>query len=246
MTLRKSAKAENRLLSRLPRKAFSILEKDLEEVPLELRQDLSQAAGRITHVYFPLRGMVSLLPKFQDGTSIEVGLVGPEGFLGVSLLLAGQGAAISAIVHEPGRALRMEAGAFCQAAAQCGSFQRILLGYAQALLLQITRTAMCNARHTVAQRLGRWLLEAHDRVGGNEISLSHELLSRILGARRAGVTTALGEYSARGLVDSARQGVLRIRSRAGIERSACKCYRSLRKELRTLAAHARTGAGASS
>lgn len=200
-----------------------------ESVTLTLQQNLSQLAGGIAHVYFPVSGMISLVPGLEYGTPVEVGLIGREGFLGVPLLLSGQASPISAIVQATGTALRMPAAAFLAEAEGNAAFRSVMMRYAQSLMIQITRTAICNCSHTLPHRLGRWLLEAHDRAESDDLPLSHKFLSMMLGSRRAGITVALGALSTAGHV-TLTHGMISILNRKGIEASACECYRRSQAE----------------
>ena len=215
----------NRLLGLLSAKVFKRLSKNLEEVALTLQQDLSPTT--LARIYFPLTGMISLAPRLRDGTMIEVGLIGREGFLGVPALLTDASAASVAIVQVTGRALCMESAAFLAETRSNAGFRNILLRYARALMGQISQTAVCNTRHSLSRRLARWLLEAHDRTVGDDLQFSHELLAMMLGTRRAGVTVALGDFRKRGFLSSG-HGVVGVRNRRGLEKAACECYAATR------------------
>lgn len=225
MARRQALSPTNRLLDLLPAATLKRLGKNFEEVALSQRQDLSPATR--THVYFPLTGMISLVPRLADGTMIEVGLIGHEGFLGVPVLLAGRAMASAAMVQGKGGALRMETVVFLAAVRRDAVLRDILLRYADTLLEQITRTAICNARHSLSQRLARWLLEAHDRTLGDELPLSHELLAMMLGTRRSGVTVAIGAFRKKRLLTGG-HGSIGLRDRRGLEQAACECYRAVR------------------
>ena len=184
-------------------------------------------------VYFPETGMVSLILSLEDGNIVEVGLVGKEGIVGV---LAGLGASrISgeAIVQMPGSAWAMKTDLLRQEIGVSATIRQILLRYVQALFAQITQSTACNARHALPQRLARWLLMANDCSETNEVRLTHEFLSMMLGVRRAGVTTALRALSDTGTIAAARGRIL-ILDRKDLEAAACECYGTVRAEYERL------------
>lgn len=223
----------NRLLATLPSQDVARLENKFERVDMPLRLTLSKPEKPIAHVYFPLSGMISLVQTLKDGSTVEVGLIGREGFFGVPLLHGVKSSPIEAMVQGTGEALRMETKAFLAEVDKNVPFQKILARYAQALFIQVTQTAVCNARHTVPQRMSRWLLEADDRIGGKAMPLSHEFLALMLGTRRPSVTLALGKFKDAGLVTSGR-GRVGISNRAGVIAEACECYHTVHKEFARL------------
>jgi len=159
----------------------------------------------------------------EDGDSAEVGLVGPEGVTGLAVLHGGDRDSFEIIVQVPGTALRMDAAAFREELDRIPALRTILLRYALAHFEQVARTAACNGRHQIDQRLARWLLMAHDRVEGDEFPMTHEFLSMMLGVRRAGVTTAAGALQKAGFIQYER-GRIEITDRPGLESAACECY----------------------
>lgn len=227
------SRPRNRLLAALAPAEFKRLRVQLEPVDLSLRDVVSPAAGLIAHVYFPEAGMVSLIQRMADGAVTEVGLIGREGFVGIPVLLGARMGMSEANVQMKGSALRMTAKAFRQAIARNEGLRMRLLGFTHALHGQVTQTAACNNRHTIQKRLARWLLMAHDCADGDELVLSHEFLSIMLGTRRASVTTALGKLRSTGLVATG-HGCITIRDRRGLEVAACECYGTVRKSYRTL------------
>lgn len=212
----------NRLLAALPSRSLARWKKRFECVDLKLGVRLSKAAKPIDHVYFPESGMISLLQSLHDGVAIEVGLIGNEGFLGVPLLLGARSSPMTAMVQGDGTAWRLPAKVFVKACRE-SAVRGPLLRYAQALHVQVTQTAICNARHTVRERLGRWLLEIQDRLGELDLRVSHEFLALMLGSRRAGVTEALGAFRAARLITTERR-YIHIRDRKGLEAAACECH----------------------
>jgi len=218
----------NSLLAALRREDYLCLRAELEPVTLARGEVLHEPGERVRHVFFPDDAQVSLLVVIESGKAIEVGLVGREGMVGVSLALGVDDSPVRALVQGAGSALRMKAGGFREALARCLPLQRELHLYACAKLAQARRTAACNHFHRVEARLARWLLLTHDRVRSDQFHLTHEFLAEVLGVRRAGVTTAASALQRRELI-SYRRGNIRILDRDGIEAAACPCYEILRK-----------------
>jgi CRP-like cAMP-binding protein len=224
----------NRLLVALAREDLDPLRPHLEPVPLSLKQILSNPNMPIDHVYFPQDGMVSLVQPLENGAMIEVGMIGKEGLVGVPVLLGADTSPLEAMVQIPGLALRMEASVFRKEAGRA-ALLGLLLRYVQALHIQVTLSAACNGRHTLVERLARWLLIARDRATSDQMPLSHEFLSMMLGVRRAGVTVALGTLKAAGLIYNS-HGQVTINDRRGLEAACCECYRTVRNEYERLLA----------
>jgi CRP-like cAMP-binding protein len=219
----------NRLLRSLSPDDLEPLRAHLETVPLPQKQTLSSSGTSIDHVYFPQEGMVSLVQPLDDGTTIEVGMIGNEGLVGTPVLLGADSSPLEAIVQIPGSALRMPVTAFREEVGRRAGLLRALLRYVQALHVQVSLTAACNGRHTVPERLARWLLTAHDRSPNDQLPLSHEFLSQMLGVRRAGVTVALGTLKVAGLIRNSHAQV-HILDRPGLEAACCDCYSTVRDE----------------
>jgi CRP-like cAMP-binding protein len=223
----------NRLLVALAREDLDPLKPHLKPVPLPHKQILSKADTRIDHVYFPQEGMVSLVQPLENGAMIEVGMIGNEGLVGVPVLLGADTSPLEAMVQIPGSALRMEASAFRQEMGRRTALVGLLLRYVQALHIQVSLSAACNGRHTLPERLARWLLTARDRATSDRMPLSHEFLSMMLGVRRAGVTVAVGTLKAAGLIHHT-HGQVTILDRQGLEAASCECYRTVREEYQRL------------
>ena len=219
----------NRLLDSLSPADLQHLTPHLEPVTLPCRQTLAKPGEPIEHVYFVREGVVSLVQPLDDGAMIEVGMIGNEGFVGAPALLGGTSSPLEAMVQIPGSALRMPAEALRETADHNNALMRVLLRYVQALHVQVCVSAACNGRHTLSERLARWLLTAHDRASGDRLPFSHEFLSNMLGVRRAGVTVALGGLRAAGLVANT-HGQVTVVDRTGLETAACECYRTGRDE----------------
>lgn len=229
---------ENYLLSALPDEEYQHLLPNLEPVTFALGQVVYDAGGRLGYVYFPTTSVVSLLYTMEDGTTAEMGLTGNDGVVGVALFLGGETTPNRAVVQIGGAALRMKATVLQEEFARGGPFQRLLLRYTQALITQISQTAVCNRLHPVEKRLCRWLLLSHDRVRSDELLMTHEFISNMLGGRRESVTAAAGRLQDAGLIDYAR-GQIKILDRKGLEATACECYRIVRDEFDRLVGGAR-------
>jgi CRP-like cAMP-binding protein len=222
----------NRLLGGLSQSDYDQVRAHLTHVPLSQHQPLLSPTAPTNYVYFFESGMVSLVLTLEDGNTVEVGLVGRQGIVGV---LAGLGASrISgeAMVQMPGSAWRMETDMLRKEIAVIPTFQQMLLRYVQALFAQVTQSTACNMRHALPQRLARWLLMANDCAETNEVRLTHEFLSMMLGVRRS-VTTALKGLSDLGIVAASRGRIL-ILDRKRLEAAACECYRTVRAEYERL------------
>jgi CRP-like cAMP-binding protein len=218
----------NRLLAALPADDLARLRPRLEAVELPFRQVLHAPGKPITSVYFPETGYVSMLTYMEDGDAAEVGMIGPEGMIGLPVLLGADHDDIEAMVQSPGTALRMDAQAFREDLERIPAFRTLLLRYALVHHGQVARTAACNGRHHIDQRLARWLLMAHDRSEGDEFAMTHEFLSMMLGVRRAGITVTAGTLQKAGLIRYNR-GRIEVTDRPGLESVACECYGIVRR-----------------
>jgi len=225
--------SHNRLLAALPAAEMKRLLVNLEPVEFAPREIIAPAGDPLTHLYFIESGLVSVVQPLDDGSVVEVGLVGREGFVGLPLVLGTRTSPTEAIVQLKGRAMRIAAKQLREAAQSNRQFAAFLLSFVHAFHIQVAQTAACNARHALQQRLARWLLSAHDRCDGDELTLSHEFLSMMLGRRRAGVTVALGTMKRAGQIGTSR-GRIQIIDRRGLEKIACECYRLVRNEYRQL------------
>ena len=215
----------NRLLASLPRQSYrDLVRRQLHPVTLVFGDVLYEAGTRIREVYFPGKSVVSLLTVVDRHSALEVGLVGPEGIVGLPVALGVETSPVRALVQGGGGAMQMSAAHFRTALNASSPLQRSLSRYAHDLMAQITQTAACNRFHRVEARLARWLLMTRDRVGSDEFRLTHEFLSHMLGVRRVGVTQAASALLRRGLIEYQR-GDIRIVNSAGLEAAACTCYR---------------------
>jgi len=227
---------ENHLLAALPPEAFERLLPELELVSMPLNQVLSEAYFAMKYVYFPVDCIVSLLGVIENGRSAEISVVCSEGIIGVSLLMGGETTPNRAVVQAGGHAYRLRRSVLKDEFDQVGPTQRLLLRYTQALLTQMAQTAVCNLHHSLDQRLCRWLLLSHDRLGKNELAMTQELIANLLGVRREGVTEAAGKLRKAGLI-SYQRGHLEILDRKGLEARSCECYRVVRREYDRLLPH---------
>ena len=223
----------NQILKALTSAEYERLAVHLEPVTLSLGEVLYRPEQTITHVYFPNRGTVSLLSTFEDGGSVEVGMVGNEGMFGVSVFLGSISTPLEAIVQLPGDGLRMRADVLRQEFKQGGQLQDLLLRYTQAFITQIAQTAACNRAHPTEGRLVRWLLMCQDRAQSGELHLTHEFIANMLGIRRAGVTEAAGQLQTKGLIKYHR-GHINILDRQSLEAASCECYQIVKKEFTRL------------
>ena len=215
----------NQILSRLSDVDFGLLKPHLKEVDLPVRLELEGYNKKIPFVYFVESGVVSVVANGIGERSIEVGMIGPEGMTGLALVMGVDRAANRSFVQIAGSGQQIRATNVRLAISQSTTLHRAFLGYVNQFMIQTARTALANGRSKIEERLARWLLMAHDRVEGDEMLLTHEFLSTMLGVRRAGVTEALNILAAAGLVRSER-GVIAILDRAGLEHSSDGTYRA--------------------
>lgn len=213
---------QNRLLEKLNVKEYELLAPYLEPVSLSQRDVLFRPEDHPERVYFPTTSIVSLLTTLSDGNGMEVGLVGREGMVGISVVLGGSETKV-ATVQAQGETLMMKASKLREEFSRGGAIQSVLLRYTHALMTQISQSVVCNARHPIEGRLARWLLMYHDRVEREEFELTHEFMSNMLGVRRAGVTEVANKLQVMGFI-SYQRGHVQILDRKGLEEFACECY----------------------
>jgi CRP-like cAMP-binding protein len=228
-TLNTHDPAGNRLLARLPRDEYERLCPQLSPVSLALGEVVYESGGQMDHIYFPTTAIISLLYMMENGSSAEMGVAGNEGLVGVALFMGGDTMPNRAVVQSAGGAVRMKAEALQDEFKRGGSFQRLLLRYTQALLTQMSQTAVCNRLHTVEQQLCRWLLLSRDRLNTDELIMTQELIANMLGVRREGVTYAAQRLQQHGLISYVR-GHIHILDRPGLEAAVCECYRVVKDE----------------
>jgi CRP-like cAMP-binding protein len=224
---------QNRLLAALPAVEFDRLASCLEPVPMRLGDMLYEPGGQLQHAYFPTTAVVSLHYVIESGASAEVAGVGCEGVVGISLFMGGNTTPSSAVVQIAGHAYRLKASVLQQEFRYGGLMQRRLLRYTQALIVQMTQTAVCNRHHSVEQQLCRWLLSTLDRVPMHELIVTQEQIAGALGVRRESVTEAAGSLQSAGVIRY-RRGHIAVLQRTGLEARTCECYAVLRTEMHRL------------
>ena len=228
-----SPKAVNRLLAALPDAEYQRLIPHLEHVSLSLKQVLYEVGELIEYVYFPHQSIVSALSTMEDGSMVEVGLVGNDGVIGIPAALGDNIATTTAMVQVPDSAMRMKASLLKSEFGRGGSLQSLLLRYMQAQHAFVSQNAACNRLHYLEGRLARWLLLVCDRVESNELPLTHEFMSQMLGVRRAGVTEAANMLQQSGLIRYTR-GKITILNRQELEAASCECYEIINGEFARL------------
>ncbi len=221
--------AGNHLLATLPPEDYQRLLPHFELVALALGQVVYHAAQHLEYLYFPTTSMISLLSTMEDGMTAEVGLTGSEGVVGIALFLGGDTTPNQAIVQIAGEAIRLRARIVQEEFKRGGPFQQVLLRYTQALITQISQTAICNRLHPVEQRFCRWLLLSNDSIKSNKLEMTQELIATMLGGRRESVTVAAGRLQDKGLIHYAR-GHITILDREGLEVAVCECYEVVKTE----------------
>ena len=223
------APATNRLLAALPRNEYRRLLPNLEPFPLVFGEVIYEPGDLIRHVYFPASGIISLLAVVEGQATLEVGIVGREGMVGLPVFMGVKTSRNRAVVRGAGTALRMKATAYRKECNNGGSLPRLLRRYTHSLLTQVTQGAACNRFHPIDARLARWVLMTRDRMGADEIQLTQEFLSNLLGVRREGVNKTAGALQKQRLI-SYRRGTLTTLNRAGLEAVACQCYGIIKEE----------------
>jgi CRP-like cAMP-binding protein len=224
---------KNHLLDALPEPEWLRLQPHLEPVEMPLGQVLYEPGSTLSHVYFPTSAIVSLLYVMQNGASAEIAVVGFEGLLGISLFMGGDSTPSRAVVQSAGQGLRMKAQTIKTEFKRSGPVMRLLLRYTQALITQMSQTAVCNRHHSLDQQLCRWLLLSLDRLPGQDLVMTQELIANMLGVRREGVTESALKLQQAGLIRYAR-GHISVLDRAGLERRSCECYAVVKQEYERL------------
>jgi CRP-like cAMP-binding protein len=234
---------QNHLLAALPAEDFARLAPRLELVALPLGEMLYEPGGQLAHAFFPVSAIISLHYVMESGACASVAGVGNEGMLGVSLFMGGDTTPSSAVVQTAGQAYRLERRVLKQEFDRSGPLQRLLLRYTQALMAQMTQTAVCYRHHSVEQQLCRWLLVTLDRVPSGQIVMTQELVAGMLGVRREGITEGTGRLQDAGFIRS-RRGHITVLERAGLETRVCECYAVVKKEFTRLLSDVRHRQGA--
>jgi CRP-like cAMP-binding protein len=228
-----SESKKNHLLAALPHAESERWLPFLESVDLPLGQVLYESGITLTHVYFPTTAIISLLYVMENGASAEIAVVGNEGIVGISLFMGGESTSSRAVVQSAGKGFRLKANMLKEEFNRAGPVLHLLLRYTQALITQMSQTAVCNRHHSLDQQLCRWLLLSLDRLEGNQLVMTQELIANMLGVRREGVTEGALKLQHAGLIRYAR-GHITVLDRAALERRSCECYAVVKKEYHRL------------
>jgi len=228
----------NHLIGALPAATYERLLPHFDPVVLPLGWSVYESGERMAHVYFPTEGIVSRLYVLQDGASAEMAITGNEGVVGISLFMGGESTISRAVVQSAGYAYRLKAALVKSEFARGDEFQYLLLRFTQALITQMSQTAVCNRYHTIEQQLCRWLLLSLDRLSTNQLVMTQELIANMLGVRRGGVTDAARHLQVAGLIEYAR-GKITVLDRPKLEARACECYAVVKRESDRLLSHFR-------
>lgn len=226
----------NRLLAGLPHDELARLLPELKAVTFASGDIAYESGVQLNYVYFPTSCVVSLVYTMTSGVTAEMGLVGNEGVVGIALFMGGDTVPNQAVIQIAGNAIRMKAETLLQEFRRGGPLQALLLRYTQGLLTQISQTAVCNRVHSVDQRLCRWILLCHDRLKSDELLMTQEFISNMLGGGRQSVTVAAGRLQDAGLIHYAR-GRIKILDRPGLEAAACECYQVVKAEVDRLSGY---------
>jgi len=224
---------QNHLLAALPAEIFERISPHLELISMPLGEVLYESGGQLQHVYFPTTAIVSLHYLLESGASAEIAGVGNEGVLGISLFMGGNTTPSLATVQTAGCGYRLKGRLIMEEFNRAGPMMRLMLRYTQALMTQISQTAVCNRHHSIEQQLCRWLLLTLDRLPSQELTITQELIAGMLGVRREGITEAAGNLQRAGLI-SYRRGHITVLDRSGLESRVCECYNTVKKEFHRL------------
>ncbi|MGB4813088.1 MAG: Crp/Fnr family transcriptional regulator [Methylophilaceae bacterium] len=219
----------NHLLNALLGVDYDRLSPHLELVEMPLGEVLYESGGTLKYVYFPTTAIVSLLYVLENGSSAEIAIVGNEGILGISIFMGGNTTPSRAVVQSAGYGYRMKVQLIKDEFNRAGPMMRLLLRYTQALITQMSQTAVCNRHHSVEQQLCRWLLLSLDRLSGHQLNMTQELIANMLGVRREGVTEAAGKLQQEGLIKYSRGRII-VLDRPALEQRACECYQVVKSE----------------
>lgn len=221
---------DNRLLAALPAEVLDRLRPDLKPVAMPLGKVIYESGTELEHVYFPTADcIVSMLYVMEDGASAEIAVVGDEGMVGIALFMGGGATPSRALVQSAGQAFQLKGDLLKMEFERHTELQHLLLRFTQALITQMSQTAVCNRHHSLDQQLCRWLLLCLDRLSTNELTMTQELIANMLGVRREGVTEAARKLQALGLIHYSR-GHITVLDRPGMEARVCECYAVVKKE----------------
>ena len=228
------APQQNHLLAALPAEIFERISPHLELVSMSLGEVLCESGDQLQYVYFPTTAIVSLHYVMENGASAEIAGVGNEGVLGISLFMGGNTTPSRATVQTAGYGYRLKRRLMMEefnraGGRRAGALQNLLLRYTQALIAQMSQTAVCNRHHSVEQQLCRWLLSTLDRLPSNELTMTQELIASMLGVRREGITEAAGHLQQAGFIRY-RRGHITVLDRSGLQSRVCECYAVVKNE----------------
>lgn len=224
---------QNCLLAALPAQDYERLLPDLELVDMPLGWTMSESGDHVNYLHFPTSGIVSLIYALEDGSFSETALVGDEGMVGISIFMGGESMPSSTEVQSPGKAYRLSRKVMKREFALGGQLQHLALLFTQAMICQTSQTAVCNQHHTLDQQMCRWLLMSMDRLHGNELVITQQMIGRLLGVRRESVTQTVGQLQKDGLIERGR-GHITVVNRPKLEKRACECYAAVKDEYKRL------------
>jgi CRP-like cAMP-binding protein len=225
----KTLKNRNHIFEAMPTNEWERLLPFIETIELPLGKVLYEPGTKMSHVIFPSSAIVSLLYALENGSSAEIAVVGNEGVVGISIFMGGESTSSRAVVQSAGVGYKIKSSMLLDEFNRGGPIMHLLLRYTQALITQMSQTAVCNRHHSLDQQLCRWLLLSADRLTSNELIMTQELIANMLGVRREGVTEAALKIQKAGLIQYAR-GHITILDRHGLERSTCECYQVVKTE----------------
>jgi CRP-like cAMP-binding protein len=224
---------QNHLLATLPAEILERISPQLELILLPLGKVIYESSDQLQYVYFPTTAIISLHYVMENGASAEIAGVGNEGILGISVFMGGNSTLSRATVQTAGYSYRLKEKFMMEEFNHYGIFQHLMLRYTQALITQISQTAVCNRHHSIGQQLCRWLLLTIDRLPAQELTMTQELIATMLGVRREGITEAAGDLQRLGFI-SYRRGHITVLDRLGLESNTCECYDAVKKEFHRL------------
>jgi CRP-like cAMP-binding protein len=220
---------QNKLLAALPEHEYHQLTQQLELVHLPLGYSIYESGDDIRYLYFPVECIISLLHVMKNGASAEIAVAGNEGLIGIAVFMGGHSTPSRAVVQSAGHSYRLRAHALKNEFNASHEIQILFLRYTQALITQMSQTAVCNRHHSIDQQLCRWLLLSLDRLSSNKLEMTQELIANMLGVRREGVTEAAGKLQAQGIIHYLR-GHIEVLDRPKLESSVCECYKVVKDE----------------
>jgi len=233
VTASKADARQNNLLAEVSEQELAPLLPNLQLLNLPLGQVIYESGEKMEYVFFPTTAIISLLYIMEDGSSAEIGVVGKDGMVGIAIFMGGDTTSNRAVVQSAGKTLKMKAEFMKDEFTRGGRFHNLCLRYTQALITQISQTAVCNRLHSVEQQLCRWLLLSHDRLPSDKLIMTQDLIANMLGVRREGITHAAKRLQNEGYISYVR-GDMTILNRKGLESSVCECYQVVRTEYNRL------------